>query len=92
MHIFQTETKKNEKNELRRLETLNSSNVVYMYSYFFIFMVLYESEVRIFDLVFMRGAGYPGNPCYGGHARLGNQQHAEKLSPRIVLHLSKVRK
>ena len=25
-------------------------------------------------------AGYPGNPCYGGQALLGNQHHAEKLS------------
>ena len=52
----------------------------------------YESEVRFFDLVFLHGAGYPGNPCYGGQARLGNQHHAEKLSPRIALHFRKVQK
>ena len=48
--------------------------------------------MRSFDLVFLHGAGYPGNPCYGGQAYLGNQHNAEKLSPRITLHFHKVRK
>ena len=46
-----------------------------------------SSEVRFLDLVFLRGAGCPGNPRYGGQARLGNRHHAEKLSPKIALHL-----
>ena len=28
-----------------------------------------SSEVRFLDLVFLRGAGGPGNPCYGVQAR-----------------------
>ena len=45
----------------------------------------YESGVQFLDLVFLRGAGY-------GQAHLGNQHHAEILSPRIALHFCKVRK
>ena len=28
--------------------------------------------MRFLDLVFLRGAGCPGNPCYGGQARTGH--------------------
>ena len=42
---------------------------------------------RFLDLVFLRGTGCPG--ALDPHSRdsLGNQHHAEKLSPKIVLHL-----
>ena len=56
-------------------------------------ITIYKSEVWFLDLDFLCGAGYPGNPCYGGQARfLGNQHHAEKLSPKVALHFRKVRK
>ena len=46
-----------------------------------------SSEVHYLDLVFLSGAGCPGNPCYMGQAHLGNQHHAEKLRPKFTLYL-----
>ena len=53
---------------------------------------LYESEVQFLNLVFLRGAGCPGALDPHSSDSLGNQHHAEKLSPRIALHFHKVRK
>ena len=46
-----------------------------------------SSEVRFLNLVFLHGDGCPGALDPRGRDSLGNQHHAEKLSPKIALHL-----
>ena len=48
--------------------------------------------MRFLDLIFLHGAGCLGTLDPHSRDSLGNQHHAEKLSPRIALHFSKVRK
>ena len=80
-HEDQCKTKCGSCRQCQKFQLWNEKGSVALLSHFT------SSEVRFLDLVFLRGAGCPGNPCYWGQACQGNQHHSEKLSPKIALHL-----